>query len=904
MPCDIKLQVQVFDDQGNLTTKAKTIKKGVDESEELNYQNLIDYIVQLSKDERTKLAAQLRAAKAQTLTESDLKKHRFISNTTIDEITEKYPELKEAYPDLQVDPSDNYTIITCNKLKINGHTYYGKVIDSKGNEIFVINGKYGAEHLIKYLDIKGKIKNAFDNNKLRDSFSKHQQSLELLSKKFNKSGQELLLDFIDNKSKYKTYKDGDKVIVPQKVLNELLYDISGDYNPDSGKTDLQVSLESIKQKTDNNWVWKFQTDQLYDTLSYYYDSLPTKEQFENMSTEQLGVLLSELFQNDPRMIRSKIKKVEKGNEKEVTSEEKQGKLSQEIIKEVYNNVKTSLKAQGASLPALNTLIKNSPEQALGLMRDALSSYTDKNGKVLTNIEVSIKDGKIQAAYIKPAETITKTSSGHITLTFPWMSLGEIYNFAYDSDYMFSPVKKEGELKDILDEDGLYKGAYIYEYYNSKTKSTHYAVSRNVISPNANMYTTATIESAMQQIDHWNNTQKINEWGLWSIKQGKGRPRMAKIESGKLSIGQLLTTIDIELPNVNIARMPQLFRDAFNGTLTDFHKTFSGIENIDSLNTPEKAAAFILKFYNQLNTADKQEIADKKSDNITDKKELSSKKLGDLSNIIKNNEAFIQQLISDINNSPKISYIIENIAGTYATLKYANNNGNDIQIGGKFENNVPANTPTIESMRNAVNYFNKAFDLNIKVLSREELLQLSEDNELELENKIDSVRAFVLNGDIIINGTTADTSDLFHEMAHIFLGMLKVKYPDAYTGIINKYANGKKFAKNFNYVNRAYKNMSHQDKIEETVVDMIAQQMFNKNSLVEEFKGQEFIEDFKAIMGKFPKLLQEIQDSGLEFEGFMKKNMSLDTMSQVQRNMRISNLVESFIRNGKIIETNC
>jgi len=49
----------------------------------------------------------------------------------------------------------------------------------------------------------------------------------------------------------------------------------------------------------------------------------------------------------------------------------------------------------------------------------------------------------------------------------------------------------------------------------------------------------------------------------------------------------------------------------------------------------------------------------------------------LSDIIKNNEAFIQQLISDINNSPKISYIIENIAGTYATLKYANNNGNDI-----------------------------------------------------------------------------------------------------------------------------------------------------------------------------------------------------------------------------------
>lgn len=904
MPCDIKLQVQVFDEQGNLTTKAKTIKKGVDELEELSYQSLVDYIIQLPKNKRNELAAQLRAAKTQTLTESDLKKHRFISNTTIDEIFNKYPELKEAYPDLQVNPSDNYTIIACNKLKINGHTYYGRVTDSKGNEMFVLNGKYGAEHLIKYLDIKGKIKDSFDGKKLKEPFSKYQKNLDLLSKKFGKSGEELLIEFINDKTHYKTYKEGDKVVVPQKILNELLYDISGNYNPDNGKTDLQVSLESIKQKTDNNWVWKFQTSQLYDTLSYYYDNIPSKEQFEKMSSEELNQLFSEIFQNDPRMMRARVSNTERGKEREVNTEEKQGKVNQKTIDEVYSTIKKSLKDQGVTLPSLATLIKNSPEQALGLVKDALSSYIDKDGKPFNNLNVIIKEGKIQATYTKPSETITKTSSGHITLTFPWMTLGEVYNFSYSSDYMFSPVKKEGDLVDVLDEDGMYKGSYIYEYYNPKTKTTHYAISRHIISPNANMHTTPTLEAALRHIDHWNNTQKINEWGLWSIKQNKGRPRMAKVESGKLSIGQLLTTINIELPNVNIAKMPQVFRDSFNGVLPEFHKTFGAVENITDLNTPEKAAAFILIFYNQLNTADKQEIANKKANNITDKKELASKKLESLDKLLKDNESLVQQIISDINNSPKVSYIIENIAGNYATLKYASNNGTDIKIGGKFDNNIPANTPTIESMRTAVDYFNKSFGLNIKVLSKAELQELNSSNNLGIENKLDSVRAFVFNGNIYINGSTADTSDLFHEMAHIFLGVLKVKYPDAYTGIISKYAEGKKFAKNFNYINKTYRNLSHQDKIEETVVDMIAQQMFNKNSLVDQFKGQEFVDDFKAIIGKFPKLMQEIQDSGLEFSSFMKRNMSLDTMSQVQKNMRISNLVESFIRDGKIIETNC
>lgn len=888
--CDIKIQVQVFDENKNLITKEKTIKFGVDGFEELNFENLAEYIIRLPEEDRKTLAAQLRAAKVQTLTESDLESHRFISNTSIEEIFTKYPYLKDAYPNLQINPEDNYTIIACKNLRINGHTYYGRVIDSSGNEIFILNGQFGAQRLIKFLDTKSKIRNSFEEGKLKESFAKYQEDLDSLSKQFKLSGEQLLIDFLGNKSKYKTYKDDGKIIIPREILSELLYKISGDYDPNLNKSSLQISLEEIKQKNNNNFVWKFQTAKLYDVLAFYYDDLPTKDEFLKMGEDDLSTLFSNIFKNDPMMYKSRIKKVNSGEEKEVTVEKKQKSISQKIINEVYSNVKKALKDQGITLPSLATLIKNSPEQALGLIKDSFISYKDDDGNSFEDLKVDIKDGKIYATYIKPSEIKTKTSSGNITLEFPWSTLGEIYDFSYSSSYIFSPVKKEGDLKDVLDEDGMYKGVYIYKYFEPTTKTTHYAVSRHIISPNTNMYTTANLNSALTYIENLNKTQKINTNGLWSIKQSKTRLRTAKIEDTKLSVGQLLTVIDIELPKVTIKNMPEVFRNVFNNTLPYFYKTFQGVENITELNTPEKAAAFILKFYNSLKLADKQ-LA-------------KSKKIEDFSTLLRDNNDLIQKIISEINNAPKISYLIENIMGNYATLRYASNNGTDIKIHGKFDDGVQANTPTIESMNNAVDYFNKTFGLSIKVLSREELLELSKDNNLKLENKLDSVKAFVLNGEIYINGTTADISDLFHEMSHIFLGVLKVKYPNTYKNVINSYIKSKKFSQNFNYINRTYRNLSHQDKLEETVAEIIANQMFNKNSLVSQFKGEEFVDDFKVILTKFPELVQDIQTSGLEFSGFMKNILTTDTKKKIIRNMKITNLVESFIRDGKIIETNC
>ena len=52
-------------------------------------------------------------------------------------------------------------------------------------------------------------------------------------------------------------------------------------------------------------------------------------------------------------------------------------------------------------------------------------------------------------------------------------------------------------------NGMYHGAYIYAY--KKGNSTHYAISRSLISPNSYAATYNTLEGAKAKIDDWNNT---------------------------------------------------------------------------------------------------------------------------------------------------------------------------------------------------------------------------------------------------------------------------------------------------------------------------------------------------------------------------------------------------------------
>lgn len=861
MGCDIKVLINNYID-GKLQTQEQTLLKNTDEDIDIN--RAVELITQLPKAERTKLAALLRVARVQALKESDVKKHEFISNTTLGQLQDKYPDLKEAFPDLEI--NENHTIVACNQIQLNGSKYFGRVISPSGSDIFFVNGFYGAQDLFNYLDQRQKIKKAVDNNTLRDDLKEYQEELNSIIDKYKITGEKLLLDYLDNKSKYKPFKDSKgNNIIPSKTLNNILCKIQNIYNSDMGKSDLELAIKSVKDpKHKNRFEYKITIKNLYSVLSDYIQDMPSFEEFNNLSQEDLQQFLHNIFLFDPNLMKAKVSKIIGGETKEVVKEPIDKKIPQTEIKKKWKELQEQYNKQGIKLESLDKTIKNSPEQAIGLLKTALANL---------NPDISIQDDKIQIKYKTKEEVQQKESTKQLILSFPYSSLGEVYNFGYDSKYLFSPVKAE----EGVDTDGMYHGVYIYKYYNPNTKVTHYAISRSIISPNSYSQTFSSLEAAKAKIDDWNNTQTLREAGLYSIKMYSTAPRTSKIELKGVKEGQIITTLDIQLSSIQ--KLPEIFKQVLDGTLADFRKVFPDIEGIETLDTPEKAAAFVYLFIKGLKTAENKNT--------------------DINQLIKSSQKLGKEIVDQINKAETKSYLVEEMRGNIATLKYLENNGNKIDITGKFGDEA-ATKPTTASMEQAVKYFNEKFGIAINTMSQTELNDFGKQNNIDVKN----ARAFIYNGQIYINSSNANVSDVFHEMAHIFLGVLKAKYPKSYQEVISKYQQKPKFRTNLDYINEAYTNFAMQDRLEECVADMIADQMFQKQSLINEFKGQDFLEDFKFIFDNFLKnVVNPIAESGLAFDTFMKEGIS-ENYEEMKRNMKISNLIKDNIELGKIKEFGC
>ena len=195
------------------------------------------------------------------------------------------------------------------------------------------------------------------------------------------------------------------------------------------------------------------------------------------------------------------------------------------------------------------------------------------------------------------------------------------------------------------------------------------------------------------------------------------------------------------------------------------------------------------------------------------------------------------------------------------------------------------------MENAIKYFNKKLGISIKTITQSELEEIAKKNKF----KSNGVRAFILNGQIYINSSNANIQDLFHELTHIFLGTLKINDFNAYQRVINKYLKTKEFGRTKTYIDRAYQNFAEQDKIEECVADIIAEQLTQTQSLAETFKGEDFAEQFANIFDDFKEILTGNSNNGLAF------NTILDDFN---RNTRLTTFIQDNIQNGKIKEFGC
>ena len=916
MACTIKLQIENYDN-------AQRVKHILDIAQVENPYNItmddiVSAIMNLDKQTRTTLADYLRSAKVQQVSEKDIKEHHFISNTTIDGLKEAYPDLAIAFPNLT--STENCTIIKNNRMTINGCNYFGRCMDAGGNPIFFISNIYGAEKLFNYLDVRNKLQQAINDNTLKDIVG-DMKYIKAMETKYELSIEEILYNYLDNNRKYIPFKmeDGTPVI-PSKILSSIYSTLQNKYDSNKGKTDLHIALKSSSKETKNRFIYEIPINKFYEISSMFNQNAPTKEQWDTMTNEDIVAYIKQLFTFDAQLIKADVKVV--GGDKKGIYET----LDESAIKKAWNNY---MKTSGADMTykELLKLVDINRDQAIGLITPAFtenSKVSIVNGKFKVQqftqsasmkavpkkeLEEKWQDGKLADKIIKAPKKVIAffkkeypKSEVHIDgtklvvkipqeayvpksikITFPWVSLGEVYNFGYDSNYIFSPVNENGI------ENGKYNGAYIYQC--NKDGHIHYFVSRSIINPNSYAHTYNSLEGAKAKIDDWNNTQTLRQAGLYTIKQQATEPRSVLLEMPNLSEGQLITTLDLFIKKYS--KLPPDFEKMLDYTVPQIRQAFSNIDGIENIITPEQAAAFVYVVTDKVINK-RAELQSTAASNQTTFKEPS---IESLINLCKGDlEASIQKIIS----AKTKTYLIQKLSGKLATIKLLKDNGNDIDITGKTKNNKAITSVLSTDMDTAITYFNKTFGTSIVSNTQEEINKLAETNNFNANG----VRAFVLDGQIHINSNNADLSDLFHEISHIIMGIMKVQDFDSYQKFINSFKTKKNFSKQYEYVNRVYNNFAEQDKLEECVANMIASKIFNSSSLAKvlldsKVFSEAVIDEYREIFKDFTNMLQPTNSGGLSISTLFEQSKE-----QIQQNMRLTTFIQDNIDKGIIQELNC
>ena len=258
------------------------------------------------------------------------------------------------------------------------------------------------------------------------------------------------------------------------------------------------------------------------------------------------------------------------------------------------------------------------------------------------------------------------------------------------------------------------------------------------------------------------------------------PRKVMLDFVGIRQGQIITSLNASLPKID--KLPDFLYNLINGTLPQFYNYFSDVDGITKLNTPEKAAIFIYKLYDEIKRLHKTNKGGE----------------GDFTQLMEDNPEIAKNIIAGIELLKPVNYLVETFSTNknLATLRRLPNNGNEIDLTVDFESK---DVSTIGELHEAANFFKDKYKLEIDVYSKEELENFI--NEHSSINIDPAARAFVYEGHIYINGAKANLSDMFHEMSHIFLGIIKATNRSAYENLVQHYkeSNQKEFDKVFSSV---------------------------------------------------------------------------------------------------------
>lgn len=876
MPCNIELKIN-----SKTLTSPYIIKNGIGKDESINFDNIVDYILELDQKTRQSLAEHLRSASTQSFSEEDLKNHNFISNTNLNDLKTIYPNLNNY--NIPNDFTYNFTILRNINIIGYGKNYDNRFISSKGEEIFIVNNQYQADKLFRYIAAKNAINEKIDKNSFKDdSLNDFKDDLNIIAKHFNKNIENLLNDYLINVTSYTNITQNEKTYNTKLILNTVLTKLVRTLFETKNKSDLQMSLEQVKlrKKDTDNFNWKINYRDFFKILyNYFPNEIEYKfniqsnqdnkeniviDKLSELSIEDLNAFIKDLFKTDINLnkatITNKTKPIKETNKIEKIL------LSDKQIETFYkeNFAKEVIK----EYPKFEDLVNKRNENDLKKLLDPITYEIQSNGKKY-KVYYEIIHNKLELFYNKEVESkFNYIINLNIDYTKP---VGEIYNFGYEKQSLF-------EFKE------RYKGFYIYKYNDGN--NVKYAVSRSIISPYSYMKEFENEIICKAFIDGNNDT--IKECGLWSIKQYEGTPRTCSIEMKNIKVNQIITTLDYKLPtDFNYNSLPSEIQSIFNYSVQEFHKNFNLIKNIQLLDSPEKIACFIIETYHLYDP--------KKYDNYNDY-------------LYKND---VQNIITKINESKTISYLVENInhKSKICQLIPLTYKGKNLSESGEFEI-IQNETETIQDLLNVnfeelIKFFKNKFGITINSLSTSELETFSKKNNLDLEKKLNTVKAFVYNGEIYLHTSNSDYKDLFHELAHIVLGVIKIKDPNSYNKLITnklkEIKNNKLTYTSYNTYLNKYKHYANRDVIEEMIADSIAEKMYNSNYITKDNIEDNLMQQFQNITKIFTS---NDHNNNLGFANYINDFLkNKNQKNQIIKNMQISDYIQRQIANNNIKE-NC
>lgn len=775
--------------------------------------------------------------------------------------------IKDMYPDVDFPDVDVPILLLDNLDRSTKNGVQGRVIDTKGHEIFVIKGdKNSIIKLGKYLTIRERLSDNFldeldeDLSKELDALFERVRSKDLPTKK------DFISDYLNNKTKYKDLKKEAGKRSPLLVLE-----------------DIANVLNSIpkKQNYSNPLV-----DEFVRRFTYGFNS----------SKINLGKYYSNILKVEmPNVM--KLLDINSAD-KFIAFLNKEGKDVKDFIEESVENEKYK---------DLSDLEKSFVQK---LKNDTEENEEQWLAESFFNWMQGLLGPTSNPIRFRPK----KLNKNTLELESAFPTIKSVYGLGYDTVSQFSEIES-------LNGYTIYAGAV--------NGTQAFFISKGILTPESQGIAYHTIEEAKEAIATKINKEVLNDSGLFDLKikkrNGELTTRLGStfLSSGFIPSKSIITSIDMVVTkegmlNNEFLLLEKTFQDFQNyinnlSISTQVKETI--LKNID---TAEKAAIFLSEVNQRMNTV--QENGRVKYD--------------------RNNETIFKAIVDDIKKAPVKYYYIKNSIQTNTEGQrryyFIETDKTTTQAA-----RTSPRVPIVKFLGTLAATMQNKFGVPVHVVSNEDIIEATkaetiakleaiekrtqvEEEMLTMAKELQgldldsTVKAFIHNGEIYINSSTASIQDPFHEYAHLILGALKSNpnTRDVYVQLLQKALNTEYAAQAIERKRKLYPNRSYYDLAEEVFADMYGAWMnknlpYDLNTLFEDSKELKENENNIFNLKDADKPLKEYSGKTMKsfWERFnrdvaiaLKDNPSfIKENGDIQMQRRKANWLEKQIEDGKIVE---